>query len=240
MTLTSPEGAPLSATYYAGTASRGIILFEGFGADQHMMRPMARDLNAAGWHVFTFDYSGHGESTGSLGYDNAATDRFAGQAQTAMQEFRRLSGLDASQVVWLGHSLGARVALQSAVLGPLRPERLVLIGAQVNLVTNEQAEFFTGTQDVDLPWVQSLGSQNPPVPILLIIGSWDDILTPQAALKLMTKLCGEETGLVILAVGFMQAEITYRLTGSAILAAVLQAILVYILILPSGALFMPL
>ena len=193
VTLTSPEGAPLTATYYPGTASRGIILFEGFGADQHMMRPMARDLNAAGWHVFTFDYSGHGASTGSLGYDNAATDRLAGQAQTAMQEFQRLSGLDASQIVWLGHSLGARVALQSAVLGPLRPQRLVLIGAQVNLVTNEQAEFFTGTQDVDLPWVQSLDLQNPSVPILLVIGSWDDILTPQAATKLMMKLCGEET-----------------------------------------------
>lgn len=193
VTLTSPEGAPLSATYYPGKASKGIILFEGFGADQHMMRPMARDLNAAGWHVFTFDYSGHGESTGSLGYDNAATDRLAGQAQIAMQEFQHLSGLDASQIVWLGHSLGARVALQSAVLGPIVPQRLILIGAQVNLVTNEQAEFFTGTQDVDLPWVQSLSLQNPPVPILLVIGSWDDILTPQAAQKLMAKLCGEET-----------------------------------------------
>jgi hypothetical protein len=46
-------------------------------------------------------------------------------------------------------------------------------------------------------------------------------------------------GLVILAIGFMQAEITRRLTGNALLSAILQAILIYWLILPSGALFTP-
>ena len=191
LTVPSPEGTPLSATYYPGSVSRGVLLLEGFGSNQFMMRPLVRELTASGWHVFTFDYSGHGASPGALEYDNASTDRLAGQVQAAMMEFQKISGLDSSQIVWLGHSLGARVALQSSVLGPVRPAKLVLFGAQVNLGTNAQSEFFTGTTDSDLAWVQSLGPSNPPVPILLLTGTWEDILTVDGAQLLMTKLCGE-------------------------------------------------
>lgn len=193
LTLTSPEGAPLSATYYPGSVSKGVLLLQGFGADQHMLRSLVRDLTASGLHVFTFDYSGHGASPGALEYDNASTDRLAGQVQTAMTEFQRLGGLDASQIVWMGHSLGARVALQSAMLGPTVPAKLVLLGAQVNLGTNVQSEFFTGTTDADLEWVQSLGANTPAVPILLITGTWEDILTIDGAQLLMTQLCGMQT-----------------------------------------------
>lgn len=192
LTLTSPEGRPLSATYYPGSISKGVLLLEGFGSDQHMMRPLIRDLTASGLHVLTFDYSGHGYSPGVLEYDNASTDRLAGQVQTAMGEFQRLSGLDASQIVWMGHSLGARVALQSSVLGPVIPSRLVLLGAQVNLGTNAQSEFFTGTTDGDLAWVRSLGPGAPATPILLLTGTWEDILTVEGAKQLMAKLCGQE------------------------------------------------
>ena len=121
LSLTSPEGTRLSAAYYPGFTSNGVLLLEGFGSDQHMMRSLVRDLTASGLHVFTFDYSGHGASSGALEYDNASTDRLAGQVQTAMAEFQRVGGLDASQIVWMGHSLGARLALQSAVLGPVIP-----------------------------------------------------------------------------------------------------------------------
>ena len=193
LTFPSPEGTPLSATYYPGSVSKGVLLLEGFGSDQQVMRSLVRDLIASGAHVFTFDYSGHGASPGALDYDNASTDRLAGQVQAAMAEFQRLSGLDSSQIVWLGHSLGARVALQSSTLGPVRPAGLILLGAQVNLGTNAQSEFFTGTTDSDLPWVQALGPENPPVPILLLTGAWEDILTVDAAQLLMTKLCGAET-----------------------------------------------
>ncbi len=192
MTLISSAGESLSATYYPGSVSKGVLLLEGFGSDQHMLRSLVRDLTASGLHVFTFDYSGHGYSPGALTYDNASTERLAGQVQTAMIEFQNVSGLESSQIVWLGHSLGARVALQSSVLGPLVPSKLVLLGAQVNLGTNAQSEFFTGTTDADLAWVQSLSADTPAVPILLITGTWEDILTVEGAQLLMTKLCAAE------------------------------------------------
>ncbi|MDX1379183.1 MAG: alpha/beta fold hydrolase, partial [Anaerolineales bacterium] len=177
LTLTSPDGTPLSATYYPGSVPRGILVLPGFGSDQHMMRSIVRDMTASGIHVYTFDYPGHGYSSGALEYNNASTDRLAGQVQAAMLDFQKVTGLDASQIAWMGHSLGARVALQSAVLGPALPAKLILLGAQVNLGTNAQSEFFTGTTDSDLDWVRSLGPATPPVPILLLSGTWEDILT---------------------------------------------------------------
>ena len=99
VTLLSQEEAALSATYYPGSGPGGVLLLEGFGADQHMMRSLVRDLTASGLHVFTFDYSGHGYSPGALEYDNASTERLAGQVQSAMKEFLRLSGLQADQIV---------------------------------------------------------------------------------------------------------------------------------------------
>ena len=54
-----------------------------------------------------------------------------------------------------------RVALQAATMTDTPPKTLILLGTQVNLITNQQAEFFTGTSDADLEWVQALGPENP-------------------------------------------------------------------------------
>jgi len=191
--FTDPAGNRIYGTYHPGRLDAGIILFEGFSADQVMMRSAAVEFARGGYHVFTFDFSGQGKSPGSLGFDNAATDRLALQSQAAMQAFMRESDMPAEKILWMGHSLGARVALQTALLNSDLPAGLILLGAQVNLGTNAQSEFFTGTSDSNLPWVQSLGPQNPPVPLLLLSGDWEDILTPEAAALLMNALCGAET-----------------------------------------------
>ncbi len=191
ITFQDGQDSTLYGTYYPGNAQAGVLILEGFSADQVMMRSLVAEYRQEQYHVFTFDYSGQGYSPGSLGFDNAATDRLAFQLQAAMQEFMRLSNLAPVQITWLGHSLGGRVALQSAVIGPVLPDSLILLGAQVNLGSNAQSEFFTGTSDSDLDWTQKLSKQIPPLPILLISGTWDDILTTQGGTLLMNALCGD-------------------------------------------------
>ncbi len=186
----APDGEQLSATYYPGNRPGGVLLLEGFGSDQVSLRSAASEFAREGLHVFTFDFSGHGRSGGTLAFDNARTDRLARQALEALRVFQQLSGLDRRQILVMGHSLGARVALQAATLEPQSSGGLILIGAQVNLSTNVQAEFFTGASDAELDWVQALGPQNPAVPIFLISGTWDDILTPEGAQLLLCKLAG--------------------------------------------------
>lgn len=188
--FTSPSGETMYGSYTPGRLEVGVMILEGFGSDQVMMRSAANEFARMGAHVFTFDFSSHGRSPGTLGFDNAQTDRLAYQALAAKEEFKRLSGLPDAQIVVVGHSLGARTALQAATMDPQRVAGLVLIGVQVNLVTNLQAEVFTGTSDASLPWVQALSPLNPPVDILILSGDWDDILTPTAARLLLAKLSG--------------------------------------------------
>jgi pimeloyl-ACP methyl ester carboxylesterase len=185
-------GDELRGTYYPGSQPAGILLLTGFGSDQVTMRSAAVEFAQAGVHVFGFDFSGHGRSSGSLGFDNAATDRLAHQLLAALEEFKRLSGLGERQIILMGHSMGARVALQAAA-GEQEPVAgLILLGASVNLATNVQSEVFTGVTDADLPWVLALGPDNPPVDILLVTGRWDDILTPENARLLLSRLVGAD------------------------------------------------
>jgi alpha-beta hydrolase superfamily lysophospholipase len=184
-------GDLLVGRYFPGSQEHGVLLLEGFGSDQVTMTSLASQFAQAEWHVFTFDFSGHGRSPGVLTFDNAQTDRLAFQALSALEEFAALSGLRSDQIFVVGHSLGARVALQAATLNLERVAGIVLLGAQVNLSTNVQSEFFTGTTDTDLAWVQTLGPETPNVPILMLSGGWDDILTPESAGLLYERLGAE-------------------------------------------------
>ena len=55
-------GDRLVGTYYPGTEPVGVVLLEGFGSDQVTMTSLASEFARSGWHVFTFDFSGHGRS----------------------------------------------------------------------------------------------------------------------------------------------------------------------------------
>ena len=183
-------GDLLAGTYYPGERDRGVILTEGFGSDQAALRSLVAAFAEQDYHILTFDFSGHGRSPGGLGFDNAETNRLALQILDAKKLFKKRADLDDDEILIAGHSLGARAALQAAALDETPPTGLILIGTQVNLVTNVQAEVFTGVSDVDLEWVQALGPGNPGSNVLLISGEWDDILTPEAARLLMEKLAG--------------------------------------------------
>ncbi|WP_371804692.1 alpha/beta hydrolase [Candidatus Lokiarchaeum ossiferum] len=184
----SQEGSRLVGTYYPGTIDAGVILFEGFGSDQVMMKNIASEFKGWGLHIFTFDFSGHGRSSGALGFDNAASDKLAYEILNATSEFQKLSGLDMHQIVGIGHSMGARMALRATMLQNSSFAGIILLGCQINLQTNVQASFFTGVEDTNLPWIQNLNSSNPSTNIVLVSGSFDDIIVPEAAHLLLDKL----------------------------------------------------
>jgi len=190
------EGDNLIGQYHRGNKETGIIILEGFSTDQMAMRSINSEFTKLGFHTFSFDFSGQGRSGGTLGFDNAATDRLAKQVLSAKEEFKSLSGLNDSQIILLGHSMGARVALQATTMEIYNVSGLILIGVQVNLIPNVQAGFFTGVSDLELEWIQNLSISNPPVDILLLSGSLDDIISPKAARLLFEKL-GENSGTYI-------------------------------------------
>ena len=146
-----------------------------------------------GFHIFTFDFSGHGRSSGKLGFDNAQTDKLANQVLQAKQILKEKANLDDSNILMLGHSMGARVALQATLMDEKNCAGLILLGTQINLQPNTQSEFFTGIKDSELDWIKDLSENNPPLDILLISGMWDDIIPPDAAQKLHQTLGGNDS-----------------------------------------------
>ena len=191
---TTDSGDAISATYYPGTRSWGVMILEGFGSDQIAMKTMTTEFVRLGYHGFTFDYTGHGRSEGSIGFDNAETDNLALQVIDALDQFTKMSSLEISNIIVVGHSLGARVALQVQTMINSQFAGIVLVGAQISLVTNTQSEFFTGVTDLDIPWIQSLNPETIPNPILMITSTWDDILPPEAARLLFQKLTNVTIG----------------------------------------------
>lgn len=193
ISFTSATGSILRGRYYPGEQPAGVILLSGLGSDQVNMTSMLVEFQTAGFHVFSFDFTGHGISGGTLGLDHTQTDVQAQQLLTAIEQFKTASNLSEEQIVLVGHSLGARVALQTAGSTSQSLAGLVLLGTQVNLSPNVKPEFLTGTIDNTLSWIQQLGPDHPNVNIALFSGSWDDILTPDAAGLLAAKLTGTTT-----------------------------------------------
>jgi pimeloyl-ACP methyl ester carboxylesterase len=190
LSLTDPAGDRLAATYHDGSQAAGVLLLEGFGSDQVALRSAASEFAGAGVHVLAVDFSGQGRSPGGLTFDNAATDRLARQVLVAQEELGRRASLTPDRIVLLGHSMGARVALQAATMTAEPPAGLILLGVQVNLAANVQSQFFTGVQDTDLAWVGALGPGEPASNILLLSGRWDDILPLENAQLLLERLAG--------------------------------------------------
>lgn len=185
-----PDGDYISATYYKGDIDAGILILEGFGSDQITIKSIASEFSKIGYHVFTFDFTGHGRSSGKLNFNNARTDRLAKQILEALDIFVKKSSLSKENIYLLGHSMGSRAALQASTMlnADSNVGGLILLGTQLNLSYNKQSQFFTGTADTELEWVKKLSGTNPSTDILLISGSNDDILTPESALLLYNKL----------------------------------------------------
>ena len=181
----------LRGKYYIGERDAGIIFLEGFGSDQIALRNVMTEFAQLKIHMFSFDFSGQGKSSGVLGFDNAETDRLAKQALLSKEVFKNLTGLTDNQIMFFGHSMGARVALQAATMDSNNIAGLILFGTQLNLIPNIQSSFFTGVEDTNLTWVQNLGPSNPDIDTLMISGKLDDVLTPEAANKLFQKLTNQ-------------------------------------------------
>jgi pimeloyl-ACP methyl ester carboxylesterase len=184
--------AQLTGTWYRTGSDRGVVLAAGFGSDRMTLTLAATAFARAGFDVFTFDMPGHGTSGGKLGFDNAATAVTANAYGDAVAEFLDLSGISPDRLVLVGHSMGARSALQFASGSEIPFAGLVLLGTSVSLVPSTQAGFFTATDDATLPWVIALGPSKPSMPVALISGTWDDILPPRAAIALYERLSGED------------------------------------------------
>ncbi|MFN8194026.1 MAG: alpha/beta hydrolase [Nocardioidaceae bacterium] len=103
-----------------GSGDRWVVLMHGLLMTRRMQQPLARALAESGLHVVTLDLLGHGRS------DRPADQHAYSMTAFAEQVVALLDHLGAERAVVGGTSLGANVALETAVLAPERVAGLVV------------------------------------------------------------------------------------------------------------------
>ncbi|MEV4281983.1 alpha/beta fold hydrolase [Actinoplanes xinjiangensis] len=111
---------------------RTVVLAHGFGCDQNMWRFVAPEL-AAEHRVVLFDHVGAGGSDLSA-YDSHKYGSLQGYADDVLEI---LAAVDASDVVFVGHSVSAMIGVLAAVAEPDRFSGLVLIGPSPRYIDDE-------------------------------------------------------------------------------------------------------
>ncbi len=103
-----------------GSGDRWVVLLHGLLMPRRMQQPLARAMAAQGLHVVTLDLLGHGRS------DQPADPLVYSMSAFAEQVVALLDHVGAERAVIGGTSLGANVALETAVLAPERVAGLVV------------------------------------------------------------------------------------------------------------------
>lgn len=100
-----------------------VLFAHGFGCDQNMWRYVAPHFEDA-FTVLTFDHVGAGGSDLSA-YDPERHGSLRGYAEDVLEIIHEL---DLKDVVLVGHSVSAMIAVLAAVAAPDRFDKLVLVG----------------------------------------------------------------------------------------------------------------
>ncbi|MHB2168234.1 alpha/beta fold hydrolase [Alsobacter sp. R-9] len=122
MTFTGADGQRLAGTEH-GASGHPVLLLHGGGQTRHAFDNPARRLAAAGFHAFTVDQRGHGDSEWHPGGDYA----FADFARDAVAIARQVSALAGAAPVVAGASLGGIAGLLASAQAPDAVSGLILI-----------------------------------------------------------------------------------------------------------------
>jgi fermentation-respiration switch protein FrsA (DUF1100 family) len=114
------DGLELAGWFVPGErGAPAVIVFNGNAGNRSFRAPLAEALARAGFSVLLFDYRGFGGNPGSPSETGLAADARAARAWLEAQD-----GIDPRSIVYFGESLGAAVALASAIDEP--PAALIL------------------------------------------------------------------------------------------------------------------
>jgi len=113
--LPTVDGAQITALHLPNPAARFTILFShGNAEDLGDILPFLKEMQAAGFAVFAYDYHGYGTSGGRPSERNAYHDIDASYAHLT-----RTVGLPPRRIIVHGRSLGAAVAVDLAAREPV-------------------------------------------------------------------------------------------------------------------------
>jgi len=113
--ITSAGGVRLAGWWIRGSGRTALLYFHGNGGNiSHRLERTKMLVENLGLEVFLVDYRGYGRSTGSPGEAGLSADG------EAIYEAARARGFSPEQIAIFGESLGAAVAIETALHKPAR------------------------------------------------------------------------------------------------------------------------
>ncbi|MHA2120923.1 MAG: alpha/beta hydrolase, partial [Promethearchaeota archaeon] len=156
-TVRTSDGETISFNVFepkrGGVGKTAIILGHGIMSNKEMLKGFAIDLAAAGFVAVPFDFRGHGQSSGILERDSLTNDIDAIRSYLSSR-----SDIDTSSLGYFGFSMGGGPGIE---------------------VVNESTDFkcFVGA-GTWLPEQVRKGNIINPLNILMILGRYDELITP--------------------------------------------------------------
>jgi sigma-B regulation protein RsbQ len=115
-----------------GQGERVMMFAHGFGCDQHMWEPVARQM-ASEYRIVLFDYVGAGKSDLSA-YDPARYATLQGYADDVVEIGR---ALDLSDAIFVGHSVSAMIGALASLAAPGMFSDLVMVGPSPRYIDDD-------------------------------------------------------------------------------------------------------
>ena len=176
--IQTSDGLALQGWFIPGKAETGSnvtwLWFHGNGGNiGHRIGELALAHHRTQANIFIFDYRGYGESEGAPSETGTYLD-----SRAVMEYLSSRSDVDSGRIVYLGHSLGAAVAVELALTQP--PMAMVLVSpfASVRDMANLTLPFspigwlvrnhydsISRIQQLDVPVLVLHGDQDETVPI---------------------------------------------------------------------------
>lgn len=186
--VTSPDGVSLHGWFLRdeGEGRRPLIIYYG-GNSEEVSHMLSSAWRFEGWSILLMNYRGYGLSGGGPSEKHLLED-----AVFIYDVFTKRDDVKAGEVVAMGRSLGSGVAVHLASVRPLRGVILVspydsLTSVAEDLYPRLPVKFFLGRSFESLSKAQKAAS-----PMLAVIASEDEIITPPHSMRLMEKWGGEK------------------------------------------------
>ncbi len=183
-------------------AEYAVLICPGYSCDRQKWKAMAGVFTANGMTVMTFDYSGQGGSSDTIGFDNAKTDNIPAEIYDAIEVLHEKSGIDYDHIILVGHSMGGRSVLRliqdynnpdaETIVTKQEIANVILIAPNVTYLGSTQGSLFAGTDDAQQePWASFEEAWIEGTNIYLYGSTADDVVNDENILALYNVLGGD-------------------------------------------------
>jgi sigma-B regulation protein RsbQ len=128
----SPDILRRNNVHVVGEGERAMLFAHGFGCDQTMWEPVAREF-ASDFRVVLFDYVGHGRSDLSA-YSPERYSTLSGYADDVVEVGRALA---IENAVFVGHSVSSMIGALASLKEPGMFSDLVMVGPSPRYIDDE-------------------------------------------------------------------------------------------------------